>query len=132
MADRLRVEVPFPQAGEGIALKFGNSGCAELQKRYGAEWFTNAHTRLNNFDPDFMKVCVEIGAVKDGKRTKVDFDSIDVPLMQIAEPILDALYVSVHGMTFAEYLIEIGKQVEALNSSENPTNESSPENTSPI
>lgn len=128
MGDRLRVEVPFPPAGEGIALKFNNSACAELQKRFGPEWFTAAHTRLNNFDPDFIKACVEIGAVKDGKRVKVDFDEIDVPLMQIAEPVLDALYVSVHGMTFGEYLIEIGKRAEALELSGNPTIASIPEN----
>jgi hypothetical protein len=129
MADRLRQEVPFPAAGEGIVLKFGNRGCSELQSRFGAEWFTGAHVRLNNFDPDFMKACVEIGAAKDGKRIKVDFDEIDVPLMQIAEPILDALYMSVHGMTFAEYLIEISKRAEELESAGNPTNVSSPENT---
>jgi hypothetical protein len=130
MADRLRAEVPFPAAGEGIALKFSNSGCAELQKRFGAEWFTAAHTRLNTFDPDFIKACIEIGATKGGKPAKVEFDAIDIPMMQIAETVLDALYVCVHGMTFSEYLIELGKRAEALEASGNPTNVSSPENTS--
>lgn len=129
MVDRLRAEVPFPAAGEGIALKFSNSGCAELQKRYGADWFTSAHNRLNNFDPDFIRACVEIGAVKDKKPVKVDFDSLDVPMMQIAETVLDALYVCVHGMTFGDYLIELSKRAEALESSGNPTTESSPGNT---
>ena len=130
MVDRLRVLVPFPAAGEGIHLKFSNSGCAQLQKLFGVEWFTAAHVRLNNFDPDFLKTCVELGTVKeDGTPAKVSFERIDVPLMQIAEPVLDALYVSVHGMTFADYLIELGKRAEGLQGTENPTNESSPENT---
>ena len=106
MVDRLRAVVPFPVAGEGIGLKFSNSACAELQ------------------------VCVELGAVKDGKPTKVEFDNIDVPLMQIAESVLDALYMSVHGMTFGDYLIELGKRAEAIQAAENPTNVSSPDNIS--
>lgn len=129
MADRLRAETPFPAAGEGISLKFSNSACAELQKRFGAEWFTGASARLNNFDVEFIKGCVEVGACKDGKRVSVDVDALDVPLMKLAEPILDALYTSVHGMGFIEYLVEARKRMEVLEGAQNPTSASSPENT---
>lgn len=132
MADLMRIETPFPCAGEGVSLMFSNRACAELQKRFGAEWFTSSSTRLNNFDTEYMAACVEVGSMKDGKPAKIAFDAIDAPLMKVAEAILDALYVSVHGQTFVEYLIEASKRMEALEGTQNPTSASSQANISPI
>ena len=112
----LRFETPFPIAGEGVSLLFSNKACAELQKKFGEKWFTGCFARWDAFDVDYFKTCIEAGCVKDGKPFKVAFDEINAPLIKICEPVVDALFICVHGMNFADYLQDQAKRSDLLKS----------------
>lgn len=130
----LRFETPFPAGGEGVSLKFSNANCAELQKRFGDKWFTGAFARWDNFDVDYLRTCVELGGRKDGKFIRINFDELDAPLMQIAEQVVNALFISVHGVTFTEYLTDQAKKLDdakiAGGLEDNAPPESKPDNIS--
>jgi hypothetical protein len=104
----------------------------ELQKQFGEKWFVGAFDRLNTFDTTFLFACIRIGAKKDEKPFKIDIDSIDAPVKELAMPVLNALYVSVQGKTFDEYIQDVEAAMKAANlSGESPLADgSSPENSS--
>lgn len=132
-ADRLRGETPFPQAGEGVSLYFTNSACVKLQAQFGDKWITGAFERLNQIDANFAFTCIKLGARKDGKPFNVDIDKMEVPVKDLMLPVLDALFMSVHGQTFDEHLKELMAQMKAAElSGEPPLPEQIQETTSGI
>jgi hypothetical protein len=103
--NRLRGEKPFPELGEGVVLRFTNSDCMALQQKFGANWFTGAVARADAFDLDFLFYAIEKGAKKDGKPFKVSPTAMDeMPMVIIPPIVLDALFLAVHGKTFAEFV----------------------------
>lgn len=125
---RMRGEIPFPEAGEGIVLRFRNPDCDLLQKKFGDSWFLDALPKCNRFDMEFLRECVKVGAKKDGKKAEIDFDSLDIPLSTISEHVIDALFLAMHGRTFNDQLTFLDN-MKHLNAKESEGNESSPENT---
>ena len=101
---RVRGELPFPAAGEGVILRFTNADCDHLQKEFSDNWFADAVQRCNRFDTIYLRKCVEVGAKKEGKHFIVKYDSIDCPLVEIAQSVLDALFLAMHGRTFEDHL----------------------------
>lgn len=102
MSLSLRGETPFPQGGDGVVLKFRNTALAMLQDKFGDDYFTAALTRCDRLDAKYIFECIRLGAMKDGKPFGVTIDKIDTPLKDLAAMVLDALYVSMFGMTFKE------------------------------
>lgn len=101
---RIRGEVPFPQAGEGVVLRFTNPDCNHLQKKFGDMWFADAIARANRFDMEFLKECVTVGAKFEGKPKIIAFDSLDCTLVDVAEAVIDGLFLAMHGRTFEDHL----------------------------
>lgn len=101
---RMRGELPFPEAGEGIVLRFRNPDCEHLQKMFGENWFMDSIPRCNRFDMAYLRECITVGAKKDGKKVKVDFDELDCPVGRMAEVVLDSLFLAMQGRTFNDHL----------------------------
>lgn len=122
--NRLRGEKPFPELGEGVVLRFTNADCMALQQKFGANWFTGAPARTDGFDLDFLFFALEKGAKKDGKPYKVTPAMLeDLPLVVLAPVVLDALFLSVHGKTFAEFLGWVKKEAGEADKSPPPGQE---------
>lgn len=108
-----RGEIPFPEAGEGIVLRFTNSDLSAIQKQFGPEWFNETFARLNRTDVDFIKFCYERGCKTfDGKYANLKFDNSPVPVAALSNPILDGLFMAVLGRTFDEHLKMMEKKAE--------------------
>lgn len=104
MTDSVRI-IQFPEAGEGVELFFRNRDKLSLQNTFGDEWFLGAADRLQRFDMAFVEECLRVGGKKDGKPHKIDLDDLDSVIMAvIAQRVLDALYLSMHGKTFEDHV----------------------------
>jgi hypothetical protein len=101
---QMRGELPFPDAGEGIVLRFTNPDCAFLQQKFQDNWFQDALTRCNRTDIEFIRVCFEVGAKKNGVKAGVKFDDLDIPIATISQAVLDALFLAVLGRTFEDHV----------------------------
>jgi hypothetical protein len=128
MADRVRMEVPFPAAGEGITLKITNPGTRELEGKFGKKWWTEIIEAFDRYDLDALQKCLDTAAYKDGQKVKVNVMEIEVPLIELFTPMTDALYICTRGKTYAELILEHAKLMEAGRSEGNPPNESSQTN----
>ncbi len=102
--ESMRGELPFPEAGEGVVLRFNNQDCSLLQKDLGDNWFADAFARLNRSDVVFIKLGYELGCKLDGKPARLKFDDNNLPLADLSNKILDALYLAVVGRTFEAHL----------------------------
>lgn len=118
---RLRGELPFPAGGEGVVLRFTIADCDQLQAKFGDNWFGDSVPRLNRFDQKYMRECIAFGGKKDGKPFRIAFDDLDIPTVDIANAILDALFLAMHGRTFEGHLdyLENIKKLEVGNDSPN-------------
>lgn len=126
---KMRGELPFPIAGEGVVLRFTNPDCAKLQEIFGENWFSDAWAKVNRFDMKFLQTCVEIGAKKDGKPIQVGFGGLDAPMHEIAQAVLDGLFLAMHGRNFEDHL-EYLESIKNSVSEEDEGNALSPENSS--
>lgn len=131
MADRLRMEVPFPVAGEGITLKLSNPDIRQLEGHFGKTWWKDIIEAFDRWDLDALQKCVTAAARKDGEKVKVDVMTLEVPLVELFTPMTNALYVCVHGKTYSELLLDHMKATQEGRDEANPTNGSNPENSSP-
>lgn len=107
---RIRGDFPFPLAGEGVVLRFNNVDCAHLQEKFHENWFLDAPSKLNRSDIAFMKECWATGAKIDGKPARIPFEQLDVPLAELSNALLDALYIAVMGRTFDKHLEYMDEQ----------------------
>ncbi|WP_192246046.1 hypothetical protein [Mesorhizobium silamurunense] len=119
---RLRGELPFPAAGEGVVLRFTNVDLDSLQAKFGDNYFGDAVPRLNRFDMKYMREVIAYGGKKDGKPFRIAFDELDIPTVDIANAALDALFLAMHGRTFEGHLdyLENVRKLEVGNDSGNP------------
>ncbi|AMX93615.1 MULTISPECIES: hypothetical protein [Mesorhizobium] len=101
---RMRADLPFPQAGEGVYFRFTNTDCDHLQGKFGDNWFADVVPRLNRFDTTYIRECVAIGGKKDGKSIRIKYDELDCPMIELVQTILDALFISMHGRKFEDHL----------------------------
>ncbi|BCH33121.1 hypothetical protein MesoLjLc_50510 [Mesorhizobium sp. L-8-10] len=124
----MRGELPFPEAGEGVVLRFTNPDCDHLHKKFGDQWFGDAVARCNRADMTYLRECVAVGGKKDGKGHRIAFDELDCPVFVICEKVLDALFLAMHGRTFEAHLNHLDS-VAIANAGKNDDegNASSPE-----
>lgn len=101
---RMRGDVPFPQAGEGVYLRFTNPDCDQLQGKFGDNWFADVVPRLNRIDTAYLRECIAFGGKKDGKPFRIKYDELDCPMIEIIDTVLDALFLAVHGRKFEDHL----------------------------
>ena len=120
---RVRGELPFPVAGEGVILRFTNPDCDQLQKEFGDNWFLAAVERCNRFDMAYLRKCVEVGVKKDGKHIIVKYDALDCTIVEIAQSVLDALFLAMHGRTFDDHLEYMDSRAKVAITKDEPGNE---------
>ncbi|TIX28927.1 hypothetical protein [Mesorhizobium sp.] len=101
---RLRADLPFPQAGEGVYIRFTNPDCDNLQGKFGPDWFADSVPRLNRFDTTYIRECVALGGKKDGKPFRIKYDELDCAMIEIVDVILDGLFLAMHGRKFEDHL----------------------------
>lgn len=121
---RLRGEAPFPQAGEGVVLRYTNQDCEQLQKMFGDDWFNECVQRLNRFDMAYIRGCIEVGGKKGGKPHIIPFLKLDCTVSELAQVVLDALFLAMHGRTFEDYIKFLDEQAKTK---DDEGNSSSPE-----
>ena len=99
---------PFElEKNEDGTIKYG------LQKKFGDTWFVDAIPRINRFDMEYIREAVLVGAKKDGKKHTVDFNALDCPVGEIAEVVLDSLFLAMHGRSFNDHLAYIDSMRQA-------------------
>ena len=125
---RIRGELPFPAAGEGVALRFTNPDCDKLQEKFGENWFLDSIARCNRFDMAYIRECILLGAKKDGKKFAVEYDKLDCTVVEMAETVLDALFLAMQGRTFNDHLEYLDSK-RNVDGADNEGNGSSPDNT---
>jgi hypothetical protein len=101
IAAGLRGEIPFPQAGEGVTLRFTNSIMLTLQDKLGADFVSEAYPRVAKHDLMFIATCVNMAIHKDGKPAALRFADLDhIPIEDIESIVLDGIFLAVFGRTF--------------------------------
>lgn len=104
-AEAIRGEIPFPQAGEGVTLRFTNPVILTLQGKLGDDFIASAFERISKFDTRFVAECVNAAIHKDGKPGVMRFTDLDhVPIDEIGLVVLDGIYLAVFGRRFEEQL----------------------------
>lgn len=111
-AASLRGRHPFPEAGEGVVLHFRFSDLEALQVKYGENWVNLIAHNLDHMDMPSLSQVVNSGAKKDDKPFKVEFDTIEIPLAELAKTVLDGFYLAVHGMKVADFVAKMEQELE--------------------
>lgn len=127
--------VPFEEAGEGVTLLFNFKDCKTLQNHLGDGWFNGAPERIDRYDTEWIERYLLVGGKKDGKAHPIKLEELEnVTMAEIATKILDALFLSVHGLGFADYQIKIMKAIADAQAKgetlENPPNDPKTSSTS--
>lgn len=107
-----RGETNFPEAGEGVVLRFRNSDLKLIEKREGDAFFNEFLDKClgGRVGIETLEFYVGHGAKKDGQPFKVSESALDdIPVHDLAELVLDALCVSVKGMKAKAYVEEAFK-----------------------
>ena len=111
MTSKLRGAIPFPDAGEGVFVRFSAGDIARLEDEYGiGEYFDKIEMNLNAQSAKVTMKCLEVGAKKevDGKIVpfSIDFEEADWPLTSAIFPIMDALCYQAFGESYEWYINE--------------------------
>ena len=100
---KVRGEIPFPEAGEGVIIRFTNNDIVELQTLLGDDIIQNAAIRAANFDIRFIAECAKRGVIKKGMVVpQKDYDH--VPLEDLGAKIVDGLWVAAFGRTYEDQI----------------------------
>jgi hypothetical protein len=112
-ANKARGETAFPQAGDGVVLRYRNSDLKLIESSdVGGPAFFNRlidSILAGTMTFDMLDVYVKHGAKKDGQPIEVDLDSIDMPIFELWELIGDSVCHSMRGKSLKEYIGEITK-----------------------
>ncbi|CAM5769787.1 hypothetical protein [Bosea minatitlanensis] len=130
--------VPFPEAGEGVVLRFRTIDLIKLEEKYG-ESFTEVISRLLSANSSACMVeCLKHGLKKEDGRTpfgRLDFNDLPFSIVEARESIFDAITCAITGQSFAALLdarariVEGDQPADPLQGSE--TAESSAERSEP-
>lgn len=113
MTNKMRGEVEFSEAGDGVVLRLTNADLAGLQTVLGDEWFGKIFSASDKFDFKILTSILKVAPKKDNAQFPVDPNTLSMPLVDIWKKIVDALFLAVHGVTFMEHLEKIaGKMSE--------------------
>lgn len=108
---KMRGAIPFPEAGDGVYLRFRASDMMKLQLQFGSGWFSDAIDRVNSVDVELIFKYAAIGAKKDEKPFEIDWDTVDVSMVDVGTKVLDGLFMAVHRTTFGEHMEKITKLI---------------------
>lgn len=108
-AIKARGETAFPEAGEGVILRYRNSDLKQIEAEHGPEWFQSMIDTFLRGIPSitFILGMVQYGAKKGGVPYEVPEDILDdIPVHDLADKIFDAACLSMKGLPAKEYLEE--------------------------
>lgn len=108
---KMRGAIPFPEAGDGVYLRFRATDMMKLQLEFGGGWFTGAIDRVNNVDAELIFKYASAGAKKDEKPFEIDWDNVDASMVEVGTKVLDGLFMAVHRTTFGEHMEKITKLI---------------------
>ncbi len=115
-----RGEVAIKGVGDGTyILRFSNRNLIEIETEKGKRWLTEFTQNLmsGETDVEMLEFLARTG-IKDaaGKPVKdLPDDAFDkMTVLEFANLVLDGVFVSVHGQTFAEYTEETAKKIAKL------------------
>lgn len=97
-ANKTRGEVPLSEAGEGAFLRFTVDSLERLLSEFGEDYFEVVVTGLSKANPKVFRACVEV-AINGGDAKGLPWG---IPLEQLQNRILDALFLTVYGRTYDE------------------------------
>lgn len=111
-ANKRRGEVPFPEAGEGAYLQFTIDAMERLNDELGDDYLSITLNQVANLSPvRFLRTMVEM-TLHDGS---IDDYPFGLPMDEVKERVLDAVYLSINGKTTAQFREEAEKaQIDAL------------------
>jgi hypothetical protein len=126
-AIRKRGEVDFPEAGEGVILRFTNADLARIEDQFEGDYYNDFVDQAVNgrMKASTIVLLVSYGAKKDGKPYKVPDEILDdMAINDVGDLILDALSVAKRGKTFRELMedfqAKLAEKGEAGADDENP------------
>ena len=119
MANKMRGGIAFPEAGEGVYLRFLTDDIAKLRNKLGNpdKWFPAVFEALNDIRPDFLEFALLVGAKQEpnGEPCKIEIDQLqeehDLSLQEIGIRAIDAVYLAVTGQLYSEVIAEAAKQL---------------------
>lgn len=116
---KLRGQVPFPLAGEDAFLQFTVLDLAKIEEVYGEGDYFEAVERLTGFaSAKCIILCLSVSLKRyEGDKivkVVVNWDDPGFTLKDVAPIILDAMCLSINGLTYKEVLEEAHKQQEQL------------------
>lgn len=117
-AIKARGESPFDEAGDGIVLRFTNRDLKELAtlEEIGGDNFMPYLTNLTlegNIPIALLETLARKGAKKDGVPAEIADEVFDkIVIADLAEKVFDALYMSVHGKKFGQYIEDAAKAMK--------------------
>lgn len=127
----------MPEAGDGFVLRLTNRDHKELQAEHGKKWMTEfTQDMMYGANDVTMLEAIARKAAKNssGEPVQLPEDAFDkMTVIDFGKRVMDALYLSVHGMGFEEFLIDIAKkQAEAAEEGKDPPGSSPGTTTSTI
>lgn len=112
LANKRKGEVLLPAAGEEAYLRFTIDHMERLEGEFGDDYLQTTLNQIANLKPiSFLRSMVEM-TLNGGS---MDDYPWDMPLDELKERVLDAIYLAVNGKTVTEFREEAEKaQIEAI------------------
>jgi len=128
MANRWRGEIPFPALGKDVFISFPLDDLAELEDRFGEDFFTIIEARSAKLSYKTISACLSVGLKRRNKDGSVSLIwetegkeallAEKFKLSDAVKPILDALSISLLQKTYDELIaeaVELQKKQDAEN-----------------
>lgn len=126
--DSLRT-VLFPDAGEGVFLRFRNRDLRDLfnDPDFGPNYVQVATEGIIRFDLNIIDKLLKAGAKKGDAEFKVSLDDLDgVSLEEVQRALLDALSLSVNGRKYLEQIEYVDAEIRRRQKAGDPEGPTTP------
>lgn len=112
LPNKRKGEVLLPEAGDGAYLRFTVDHMEQLEGEFGEDYLQTSLNQIANLKPiSFLRTMVEM-TLNGGSMDDYPFD---MPLDDLKERVLDAIYLAVNGKTVSQFREEAEKaQIEVL------------------
>jgi hypothetical protein len=128
-----RGETPFGEVGDGVVLCFTNRDLKVVQADVGKD-FLAVFTRdalSGELDVTLLEKIAFMGVKKDRAHHKLEDGAFDnITIADLVAKVLDALYISVHGDNFKDYMNKTAKAFEEAAAAGNIPPNPNPDTTS--
>lgn len=98
----MRGEIPFPQAGEGVTVRFTNADFVKIQEIFGEEAIVRSPAKIGWHDIRFIAECAKLGVRGQDKKPLPPEAYDHVPIEELGGAILDGIYIALFGRRFEE------------------------------